>query len=138
MITQPQMEQTCYTTREERVWLVTDRRGREKAGEQGWQVPVRVSVPSIWPSFTLLRRVASAARCLSLPLLNFLFSSLPPTKKKKLKCCFLLPRNKCLLLARPTLQASWCGEFGKGVSFGSNTSCCVSSRGGQSAIHREI
>lgn len=97
----------------EREWLclVRDRRGREKAGEQGWQVPVRVSLPSIWPFFTLLRRVASAVRCLSLPLLNFLFSSLPPTKNNAIFC---FPATNVFSWQGPRCSHPAVGNLGKG------------------------
>lgn len=39
-----------------------DVRSREKTGEQGWQIPVKVFLSSIWLSFTLLMHAASAVR----------------------------------------------------------------------------
>lgn len=53
------------------------------------------------------------ARCLNLPLLNFLFSSLPATKNKGY---FLLPCNKQhLSLARPTSEGSCANLPGVGL-----------------------
>lgn len=101
----------------ERVWLVRDRRGRRKAGEPGWQVPVRVSLPSIWTFFTLLQRVASAVLCLSLPLLNFLFSSLPPTKKRKKKenqAVFCFPATNVSSWQGPRSNHAGVGNLGRG------------------------
>lgn len=138
MIAQPQTEQTCSTTREGAA-VVGER--QERQGE-GWRTRVASPRESSSPlHLAIFHTPPARGFCCALPEFTSpkLFVLFPASyQKKKKKGHFLLPRNKCLLLARSTLQPSWCGEFGKGMSLGSNTSCCISSRGGQSAIHREI
>lgn len=54
------------------------------------------------------------------------------------KLFVLFPATNVSSWQGPRSNHPWCGEFGKGVSLGSNTLCCISSRGGQSPVHREI
>lgn len=86
---------------------------RQERQEEGWRTRMTSPREGFSPLHLAIFHTPPAhGFCRALPEFTSpkLFVLFPASyQKKKKKSCFLLPCNKCLLLARPTLQPSCCG-----------------------------